>query len=230
VNKRDGSAENWLISFTQTLRQTLPQGQYIVTHAPVAPWFSAALYASGAYATVNAKVGNLIDWYNIQFYNQGTTEYTTCAGLLTASSSTWPNTAVFQLAASGVALNKIVIGKPATTADANNGYIDPNTLATCLQQAKAQGWSGGAMFWQFPHATTSWIAAVRALSWPVSGGSPPPPSTTITPTSTPHSTTPTSTPTGGSGQCAGIAAWTSGVAYTGGTKVRIYSVSDSSLD
>jgi hypothetical protein len=48
----------------------------------------------------------------VQFYNQGTTEYTTCAGLLTTSSSKWPNTAVFQLAAGGVALNKIVIGKP----------------------------------------------------------------------------------------------------------------------
>jgi hypothetical protein len=48
----------------------------------------------------------------VQFYNQGTTEYTTCAGLLTASSSKWPNTAVFQLAAGGLPLNKIVIGKP----------------------------------------------------------------------------------------------------------------------
>jgi chitinase len=115
MNRRDGSAENWLITFTQTLRASLPQGQYIVTHAPVAPWFSAGLYASGAYATVNAKVGNLIDWYNIQFYNQGTSEYTTCAGLLSQSSSAWPNTAVFQLAAGGVALNKIVIGKPGTT-------------------------------------------------------------------------------------------------------------------
>jgi chitinase len=225
MNRRDGTAENWLIAFTQTLRQQLPQGQYIITHAPVAPWFAGALYTSGAYATVNAKVGNLIDWYNIQFYNQGTTEYTTCAGLLTQSSSTWPNSAVFQIAAGGVPLNKIVIGKPSTPGDATGGagYIDPNTLASCLQQAKAQGWSAGAMFWQFPHATSSFIATVRALSWPVgSSPPPPPPSTTITPTptSSPHSTTPTSTPTGGSGQCSGVAAWTSGVAYNGGTKVR----------
>jgi hypothetical protein len=61
MNRRDGTAENWLITFTQTLRQQLPQGQYIITHAPVAPWFAGALYTSGAYATVNAKVGNLID-------------------------------------------------------------------------------------------------------------------------------------------------------------------------
>jgi hypothetical protein len=76
-----------------------------------------------------------------QFYNQGATEYTTCAGLLTASSSTWPQSAVFQIAANGVPLNKIVIGKPATAGDATNGYMDPATLSTCLAQAKAQGWS-----------------------------------------------------------------------------------------
>lgn len=73
---------------------------------------------------------------------EGTAEYTTCDGLLTASSSAWPNTAVFQLAANGVALDKVVIGKPATTADATNGYIATSALASCLQTAKAQGWSG----------------------------------------------------------------------------------------
>ncbi|KAF8634561.1 hypothetical protein AX17_004151 [Amanita inopinata Kibby_2008] len=32
-DKGDGSAESWLITFTQTLRAQLPQGQYILTHA-----------------------------------------------------------------------------------------------------------------------------------------------------------------------------------------------------
>lgn len=73
---------------------------------------------------------------------EGSSEYTTCAGLLTASSSVWPNTAVFQLAANGVALNKIVIGKPATAADATNGFVSTSTLASCLATAKGQGWSG----------------------------------------------------------------------------------------
>lgn len=72
---------------------------------------------------------------------EGTTEYTTCAGLLTTSSSTWPKTALFQIAASGVPLSKLVIGKPANTADASNGYISTSTLASCVSQAKNQGWS-----------------------------------------------------------------------------------------
>ena len=79
---------------------------------------------------------------------EGTSEYTTCEGLLTASSSTWPQSALFQIAANGVSLDKLVIGKPATAGDASNGYIAPATLATCLQQAQAQGWDAGAMVWE----------------------------------------------------------------------------------
>jgi hypothetical protein len=55
---------------------------------------------------------------------------------------------VFQIAASGVDLNKIVIGKPGNTGDASNGFIDTTTLAGCLAQAKGQGWSAGAMVWE----------------------------------------------------------------------------------
>ncbi|KIP08831.1 glycoside hydrolase family 18 protein [Phlebiopsis gigantea 11061_1 CR5-6] len=162
-----GSAENWLISFTTQLRTQLPVGDYILTHAPVAPWFSPTFWGGGGYLKVHNSVGSLIDWYNVQFYNQGTTEYTTCAGLLTASSSTWPNTALFQIAASGVPQSKLVIGKPATSSDASNGYMSTSTLASCVSQAKNQGWTGGVMVWEFPDAASAWITAVRASSWPV---------------------------------------------------------------
>lgn len=33
MDKRDGTAEKWLITFTQALRQQLPQGKYLLTHA-----------------------------------------------------------------------------------------------------------------------------------------------------------------------------------------------------
>lgn len=130
-----------------------------MTSVAVAPWFSAARYKTGAYSAVNKAVGDLIDWYNIQFYNrtsyivpplpvshsmyaEGSSEYTTCDNLLLFSSNQWPNTAVFQLAENGVELHKIVIGKPATGADAVNGFMDTTTLATCLVQAKERGWFG----------------------------------------------------------------------------------------
>ena len=45
--------------------------------------------------------------------------------------------------ASGIRLSATlqVIGKPATAGDASNGYIAPATLAGCVSQAKAKGWS-----------------------------------------------------------------------------------------
>ncbi|KAG1740044.1 glycoside hydrolase family 18 protein [Suillus lakei] len=180
MNAENGSAETWLTTFTKALRAKLPQGQYILTHAPVAPWFSTK-YSSGAYLTVNKNVGSLIDWYLltkgnfmiprklsrfIQFYNQGTSEYTTCSGLLTTSSSTWPKTSVFQIAAAGVSLDKLVIGKPATTGDASNGYMNTTLLAQCVDSAYQQGWDAGVMVWEFPDAAAAWIKAVRSLAFP----------------------------------------------------------------
>ena len=61
---------------------------------------------------------------------EGATEYTTCEGLLTQSSSTWPKTTVFEIVASGVSANKT-----ATTKDATNGFMDTTTLTGCLQHA-----------------------------------------------------------------------------------------------
>lgn len=77
MNTNQGEA--WLISFQQELRRQLPQGQYIISHAPVAPWFtSGPNYPSGAYVKVHQAVGDTIDWYNIQFYNQGWGVYEDC--------------------------------------------------------------------------------------------------------------------------------------------------------
>ncbi|TFY59963.1 hypothetical protein EVJ58_g5451 [Rhodofomes roseus] len=163
-----GTAEAWLITFTTQLRKQLPASDYIITHAPVAPWFASNLWKNGGYLKVNTEVGDLIDWYNVQFYNQGTSEYTTCDGLLTNSSSTWPDSALFQIISSGVAQEKLVIGKPGTSGDANNGYMSTSTLATCVEQAKGKGWDAGVMVWEYPDAGSSWITAVRADAWPVS--------------------------------------------------------------
>ena len=63
MNKGDGAAEKWVTTFTQTLRKTLPKGQFILTHAPLAPWLSPSKqFAAGAYLTINKNVGSEIDW------------------------------------------------------------------------------------------------------------------------------------------------------------------------
>ncbi|EJD07911.1 uncharacterized protein FOMMEDRAFT_150505 [Fomitiporia mediterranea MF3/22] len=38
-----GKGEEWVITFTKTLRSKLPKGKYILTHAPSPPWFSTCL-------------------------------------------------------------------------------------------------------------------------------------------------------------------------------------------
>ncbi|PFH50186.1 glycoside hydrolase family 18 protein [Amanita thiersii Skay4041] len=167
---QNGTAEKWLIDFTTELRNNLPAGQYIITHAPVAPWFCPNKWSGGGYLYVDKQVGSMIDWYNIQFYNQGDSEYTDCEGLLFKSSSTWPESSVFEINANGVDLSKIVIGKPATKQDATTGYMDPSTLAGCVKQAKAKNWDAGVMSWQYPRADNDWFKTVRSQSWPCGGG------------------------------------------------------------
>ncbi|EEB90369.1 hypothetical protein MPER_11432, partial [Moniliophthora perniciosa FA553] len=172
MNAGDGSAETWLAEFTRQMRKHLPKGTYILTHAPVAPWFSPEKFGGEAYLAIDSAVGDLIDWYNVQVKcdqqilstqmtecTEGTMEYTTCNGLLIESFSTWPHSSLFEIADSGVPLDKLVIGKPATQGDAANGFMSTSLLATCLESAKAKGWSGGAMVWEFPNAAASWIAA-----------------------------------------------------------------------
>ncbi|KAH9856027.1 glycoside hydrolase [Lenzites betulinus] len=164
MNKGDGAAEAWVTTFTQTLRQTLPQGQFILTHAPLAPWLSPnQQFAAGAYLTIHKNVGSMIDWYNIQFYNQGL--YADCDGLLNTSGGAFPGSSLFEIAANGVDLNKLVIGKPGGVSDANDGFIDPATLGTCVAQATAKGWTGGVMAFQFPSADTTWITAAKGSAF-----------------------------------------------------------------
>jgi chitinase len=146
-----GTGIVWLISFTTELRAQLPAGQYLISHAPVAPWFTTEnVYSQGGYIGINNQVGGLIDFYNVQFYNQGDTDYTTCQTLINQSTSDWPQTSVMEINKfGGVPLNKIVIGKPNDQAAADNGYMDPTTLGQCVALAQAQGWNAGVMFWEW---------------------------------------------------------------------------------
>lgn len=58
----------------------------------------------------------MIDWYNIQFYSQGTA-YTTCDTLVSASGGSFPGTSVLEMIQGGIPASKVVIGKPAALID-----------------------------------------------------------------------------------------------------------------
>jgi len=98
----NGAGENWLIVFTRQLRASLPF--HIISHAPQAPYFSPDFAPTGSYLTVNKHVGKFIDFYNIQFYNQGNnTKYDTYSSLFVDSGIYNANSSVFQIIAQGIA-------------------------------------------------------------------------------------------------------------------------------
>lgn len=149
-----GKAEAWLISFTQQLRKLLPSPKYIISHAPQAPYFMGKPhYPSGGYVTIDKAVGSLVDWYNVQFYNQGTSVYGTYATLFEHTDGWATNTSVCEILAKGVPASRILIGKPVGPGDATNtGYVAPAALAAALKQGVTSApckWSSGVMGWQF---------------------------------------------------------------------------------
>ena len=61
-----------------------------------------------------------------------------------------PGSSINEIIAAGVPKEKIVLGKPATTADGNNGWMSAADLNKAIKDNYAyNGWKTGIMFWQF---------------------------------------------------------------------------------
>lgn len=45
--------------------------------------------------------------------------------------------------------NTLLSLQPATSGDADNGYMAPDVLGKCLKKATNKGWNGGVMLWEF---------------------------------------------------------------------------------
>ena len=147
--KGDSSGENWLITLTTVLRQNLKPGA-IITHAPQAPYFGVGAYPKGAYLTVDQAVGSMIDFYNVQFYNQGKGMYETPQNLFNVSGGCCPGTSVNEIIAAGIPSDKVVLGKPAIKQDAHSGLMDPATLNKAIRDNYVyNGWNAGLMYWQY---------------------------------------------------------------------------------
>ena len=95
---------------------------------------------------------------------------------------------VFEICASGIPADKIVVSKPGSALDTTNGgFMEPAMLGICVAQAVQGGWNAGVMAYQvsavwaessqniftplswpptqYPHANTSWLAAVKGKSF-----------------------------------------------------------------
>lgn len=102
----------------------------------------------------------MIQFYNVQFYNQGSTPYNTSAGLFNSSGGWAAGTSVNEIIAKGVIGSKIVVGKPATAADGGAGYMSGGSIGDALvANYRFNGWMAGVMFWQYSSDPNGTICA-----------------------------------------------------------------------
>lgn len=100
---------------------------------------------------VNQDVGDLIDWYNVQYYNQEKTSYDSYEALFLTSNGFLSTTAVKEIVEKGIPLHKIVVGKPVSGTDVfNTGRVNPADFGVWARTAYDElGWNGGIFTWQY---------------------------------------------------------------------------------
>jgi hypothetical protein len=162
---------SWLIDVTNVAREKIGP-QKIIAHAPQAPYFSPLKGSSffwsgfeGGYSAIENRTSE-IDYYLIQYYNQGYTCYTTFTGIFQKSSSDcpmFPGTSIFEISTYGIPLYKLTNGKFTTLSDGANGWVNPIQLGVINQKAVSEfGWNSGISIWLWRNNLNSWLSS----AWP----------------------------------------------------------------
>lgn len=154
VNNWPQSYVDSLVTITNNARNVLGETG-VITHAPLAAWFGPVgntttwVGPSGGYTGLYQTVGNNIDWFNIQYYNQGDL-YTDYNSLFVTSGSQFPFTSISEINKGGVDIDALVVGKPALPGDADSGYVDSSDLSGMISNAQINvGWNSGIMTWMW---------------------------------------------------------------------------------
>jgi len=161
------NALNRMVTYTTTLRNALGNS-CVISHSPGAPYLCPTFpykYPESQffYYKVDKKVGSLIDFYNVLFYDTNNSDYLTVKTLIDESIPNLPNSALLQIAHNlehAIPMNKLVIGKPVLHSDTlAGGYMTPDLLAQSVQDAisktvkdPAGQWKAGIMGWQYHDA------------------------------------------------------------------------------
>jgi len=153
----------WVATITNACRNVIGNQRYI-SHAPQAPYFGPIgnsgtwVGSNGGYTGVYAQASS-IDFFNVQFYNQGPNCYVDYNGLFTSSCGDFPLTSIGEIYKGGIPLNKIVCGKYTNQGEASNGWVDPSTLGGWFRTAP-YGWNTGIMGWEWNNDAQGWLQAI----------------------------------------------------------------------
>ncbi len=149
-------AVQFLIALSKAIKAQ--NANCLVTHAPRAPHLydaytpGGATNSSNAYRAILSEAGDAIDWLNIQYYNNpwyvGDTvaeqvEHIVGSGVAPFASS------IKALAAAGLDISKLVVGKPSSAADAGSGFLSAADVANSLLTPLKGSGFGGVMAWQY---------------------------------------------------------------------------------
>lgn len=140
---------DWLVNFHTNLRKLLPN--HTITHSPSASFFRSEAYNNKSYTQVNEKIHSTVNFYNVQYFNLGTSKYNTYHELFLKGVADQGKTAVKELVDRGVELKKIVVAKPVSPSDSTgSGWMDLAILGDSLSQAYNDlKWFAGLTLWQY---------------------------------------------------------------------------------
>lgn len=174
----NGGGEVWLCDLTEALRGAMDSTKQI-SHAPQAPYFIGSTfnkYPNGGYATIHRVCGDSIDFYNMQYYNQGGKTYNTYHDLFVEGIQTQqPNSAVYQIIDGTmpeevrVPQSKLIVGKHII--GDGNSPISGEAMKKIFNEALADGkWNAGFMIWNYwfelyPKEGTPLIDSVIEANW-----------------------------------------------------------------
>lgn len=142
---------NWLVEVTKAVKST--GKDLLISHAPQATYF----VNNGGYSLVEKETNGIVDYYNIQFYNQGTWEYQSYENYESMFESSYNNipntTSIPSIIEQGVPSEKLIVGKPITAQDMggsdSTGYIPLEQLTQIIDQAINNNIPfGGVMGWK----------------------------------------------------------------------------------
>lgn len=133
-----------------------------ISHAPQAPFFNEY----EGYAEVEKNTYGIIDYYNIQYYNQGSEDYSNYSSMFEEQYEGINNpTSILSIVEQGIPGEKLVVGKPITERDVNNtGYITQSELIEIIEQANNNQMPyGGIVGWTVDNDIDgSWGKAMAA--------------------------------------------------------------------